>query len=211
MNPAANFVPNQRIRVPKCCLADYIVEDNRCRPLQLEDKSNTITEIDFIRTLQSFSDSNISAGILTPNVTPSCGLSTAYPLLLSTEKRALPKPLFKNDGNNSLVFALHYYVEQYWDFNATLRPFCLDLKLLRITDEIYYEPTVWYCTSPSHVSGHHPILLYISSAALVATFIIYFLIPASSNLTIIYYIRLQIIIGAFCINRRKVRHFTRWK
>jgi len=178
LTPSVESVTDRGLSIPKCCPSGHIVEGNRCQHLKLGDKVEKMTEKTLLRTLQNFSETNISAGILGPNVTLSCGLSTAYPLL-SAGKYVLATPSFKNDENNSLSFSLHYYVEQYWDFNVTLKPFCLDLELFRTIDEVYYEPTVWYCTSPSHVSGHYPILLYVSSAALVATFIIYFLIPAS--------------------------------
>jgi len=186
-----NLIPSvdsndQGLSVPRCCPTGYVVEGHQCQPLNLGDKANKISESVLLRALQSYSDMDldVSTGILAPNITLSCGLTTSYSLH-SANNLTLATPSFKMDENNSLVFALHYYVDQYWDFNVTLKLFCLDMQLFRTAGDVSYEPTVWFCPSPSHVSGHYPVLLYISSVALVATFIIYFFIPASGILNMI--------------------------
>ncbi len=167
------------LSVPKCCPAGHIVEGDQCQPLKLGGKVDiAISETALLEAIQTFSEVNVTTSILTPNANLSCGLVTPFPLL-SPDSYAFITPSFKDDGNGSISFAFHFYVAQYWDLNVTLKPFCLDLELFKTDEGVYYVPTVWYCASSTQVSGHYPILLYISSAALVATFIIYFFVPAS--------------------------------
>ena len=181
-----NADSSKAIGVPKCCPTGQLMENRTCQSFKLggDIKSDRLESI-ILRAFQQFSlVGNATSGVLVPNMSLPCGYGTSYPLVRMSQSRALARPLFRRsaaqqDGDGQVSFSLHYYVERYWDFNATVKHFCLDLEQFRTSGEVYYEPSVWYCLSPSHVSGHYPILLYISSAALVLTFVIYFIIPAT--------------------------------
>jgi hypothetical protein len=153
--------------------------DNSCQPLRLEEYSDADTIIS--RALNSHIQKNNNISItLMANTSISCQFIENIPLQSEHHK-----VLFESVGveNNSLSLLTHFYFENNWDFKVKHQPFCVDLALLRNEREVFYQPKAFYCASKSHrVSIHYPILLLISAAGLLATFIIYFIVPASGNI-----------------------------
>jgi hypothetical protein len=174
-----------KINMPKCCPSGSVMDerDNSCQPLRLEDESSDTDSI-ISRALNSHIQKNYNISItLMANTSISCPFIKNIPL--QPMYHSFGKLLFESVGeeNNSLSLLTHFYFENYWDLKVKHRPFCLDLALLRNEREVFYQPKAFYCTSKSHrVSIHYPILLLISAAGLLATFIIYFIVPASGNI-----------------------------
>jgi hypothetical protein len=175
-----------KVNMPKCCPSGSVMDerDNSCQPLRLEDESSDADSI-ISRALNSHIQKNYNiSSTLMANTSISCPFIKNIPL--QPMYHSFGKLLFESVGeeNNSLSLLTHFYFENYWDLKVKHRPFCLDLALLRNEREVFYQPKAFYCTSKSHrVSIHYPILLLISAAGLLATFIIYFIVPASGNIT----------------------------
>jgi hypothetical protein len=171
-----------KVNMPKCCPSGSVMDerDNSCQPLRLEDYSDAETIIS--RALNSHIQKNNNISItLMANTSISCQFIENIPLQSKHHK-----VLFESVGeeNNNLSLLTHFYFENNWDFKVNHQPFCVDMQLLRNEREVFYQPKAFYCASKSHrVSIHYPILLLISAAGLLATFIIYFIVPASGNIT----------------------------
>ena len=172
-----NYEIQEKIDIPKCCLPGYVVEGETCQPLMLHDSEFTITNAlnQYLREIY-----NISS-ILVPNTSLSCGYEKTLSLLPSPGSLAKLKFQFHAERNTSL--SIHIYKINDWDFEFQTRDFCVDFTRFHSNKEVSYYPEVFYCDPASSfsVSMHYPILLSISAAALLATFIIYFFVPASGN------------------------------
>lgn len=173
-----------KINAPKCCSSSEVVDGTTCQTLQLFDqtldaKSIVSNALNFY-LLDNF---NISSTLIS-NASLSCGFGTRHPMISNAINGSEGTVKFKPLGDgDKLSLSMHLYVENYWDFDVTLHSFCVDLALLRSVKEAAYQPQVFYCITSSHVSEHYPILLCISTAALLATFIIYFLVPTSGKMS----------------------------
>lgn len=176
----------KEINVPKCCASDSVVEQETCRPFrtieETLDAQSIVTNALNFYLLDSY---NFSSTLI-PNISISCGFGTRHPLIPTSAKNNEGIVTFKSvEESDQLSLVMHFFVENYWDFEIKLQSFCLDLEIVRSLKEVVYQPQVFYCIPQSQVSGHYPILLGISSAALLATFIIYFFVPTSGNSLII--------------------------
>ncbi len=67
--------------------------------------------------------------------------------------------------------------------NLSASDFCVDVEQVRTAREVSHHSVVRFCPpAKTHVSVHYPIMLYVSAAALVATFCIYYVVPAQGVL-----------------------------
>ena len=166
----------EEMEIPKCCLPGYVVEGETCQPLMIRD-SETIVANALNQYLREYY--NISS-ILISNASLSCGYGKSIFLLPMPE--SLIKLKFQLQAERNVSLSMHIYKSNDWDFELQLQNFCLDIHFFRNLGRVSSEPQVFYCAPPStSVSIHYPILLYISAASLLATFIIYFIVPASGN------------------------------
>lgn len=172
----------EKVDVPKCCTSGSVIVHETCQPIRTIDETLdaeliVANALNF-HLLNSF---NFSSTLI-PNVSLSCGFGKRYPFIPATGNSSEGMVKFRAfKKNDQLSILLHFFVENYWDFDVKLQSFCLDLELLRSLKETTYNPQIFYCVSHLNVSKHYPILLGISSAALLATFIIYFFVPTSGN------------------------------
>ena len=193
VSPAAEFSPavdpinfknltaidneiQEEMEIPKCCLPGYVVEGETCQPLMIRDSETKVANAlnQYLREYY-----NISS-ILISNASLSCGYGKSIFLLPMPE--SLIKLKFQLQAERNVSLSMHIYKSNDWDFELQLQNFCLDIHFFRNLGRVSSEPQVFYCAPPStSVSIHYPILLYISAASLLATFIIYFIVPASGN------------------------------
>ncbi|XP_057374652.1 uncharacterized protein LOC130695523 [Daphnia carinata] len=166
-----------RTKIPKCCPAGHIMidEEHTCQLLNLGNAELIISQALHNHVQQNY---NIS-GTLISNSSLSCQHRKA--IALKSNHNTFGQLIFESNTENELSLLTYFYIENYWDFKVKHQPFCLDLTLLRNEKEVFYQPQVFYCTSQSHVSIHYPILLCISAAGLLTTFIIYFIVPTSGS------------------------------
>ena len=168
------------LEMPKCCPHGYVIEEGTCQPQQpyLSDSERIISNALLFHLLVTH---NISS-FLVPNTSLSCGYGKAHSLLPPSSDE-IGKLKFKTEAERNVSVFLHFLKNKYWDFEKPLRTFCVDFTHFRSSKEYKYYPQVFYC-APSDilVSVHFPILLSISAAALLATFIIYFFVPASGEI-----------------------------
>ena len=182
---------SSKIITPKCCPSGYVMDeqDNTCQPLKMEDESSD-ADVIITRALSNYIQNyyNISS-IFTANSSIFCNFIKN--ISLKPTYQSFGKLLFESVGlenNFTALLLTHFYIENYWDLKVKHQPFCVDLALLRNEKEVFYQPQVFYCTSKSHVSIHYPILLLVSAAGLLATFLIYFFVPASGNIFLLLFI-----------------------
>lgn len=176
----AGNIEGNRTKTPKCCPSGHIMtnEEHTCQPLNLGN-----AELVIMQALNNHIQKNYNiSSTLVSNSSLSCRKTKA--ISLKTNHDTFGQLLFESTAESELSFVSHIYVENYWDFKVKHQPFCLDLTLVRTEKEVFYQPQVFYCTSQSRVSIHYPILLCISAVGLLATFVIYFIVPTSGkNLT----------------------------
>ena len=169
----------EEMEIPKCCLPGYVVEGETCQPLMIRD-SETIVANALNQYLREYY--NISS-ILISNASLSCGYGKSLFLLRGNWLNSnLSKLKFRLQAERDVSLSMHIYKRNDWDFGLQLQNFCLDITFFKNSRRVFSEPQVFYCAPPSiSVSIHYPILLSISAASLLATFIIYFIVPASGN------------------------------
>ena len=166
------------VKVPKCCPAGQILEDNKCKLFGSGEHAARI-EPNLLKSFRQLVPERINAtGVIVPNSSLACGFTNNYSMEVSY---AWVTPLFHLKEDNNISLSLKFDWENYWDLEVVLEPFCLEIKQYKTSGIVFNEAMVFYCTKPSHVSGHYPILLYVSVVALLTTFILYFLIPASGK------------------------------
>ena len=173
----------EEMEIPKCCLPGYVVEGGTCRPLMLRDSESTVANAlnQYFRKYY-----NISS-ILISNASLSCPYEKSPQslfLLPVSWVTSLPKLKFRLQAERNVSLSLHIYKRNDWDFESQLQNFCVDIEFFRNLEKVSNAPQVFYCAPQStfhSVSIHYPILLSISAASLLATFIIYFIVPASGN------------------------------
>ena len=169
------------VRVPKCCPSGFIVENNECKRYGSGEHAKGI-ESNLIKSFrQLFPESINTTSVMIPNSTLACGFTSNYTMEVS-DSWVNPRFQLKDD---KISLSLKFFWKNYWNLEIKLEPFCLELKQTKSLGEVLNEATIYYCTQPSHVSGHYPILLYVSVIALLTTFILYFLIPASGKNSLI--------------------------
>ena len=164
------------INAHKCCPSGHIMgEQDTCQPLKLREHSSDVDGI-ISQSLNNYflRIHKIVTNLIPNNLSSSCALTR-----FNETDSGLVK--FEGDAKNELSFSTHYHLENYWDFKIQPKPFCVDLVLFRDEKEVSYLPRIYFCTSQFHVLIHYPILLCISAAGLIVTFIIYFFVPTSGN------------------------------
>ena len=169
----------EEMEIPKCCLPGYVVEGETCQPLMIRDSETKVANAlnQYLREYY-----NISS-ILISNASLSCGYGKSLFLLRGNWLNSnLSKLKFRLQAERDVSLSMHIYKRNDWDFGLQLQNFCLDITFFKNSRRVFSEPQVFYCAPPSiSVSIHYPILLSISAASLLATFIIYFIVPASGN------------------------------
>lgn len=175
-----NSKEHEKFNVSKCCALDSVVVEGTCQPLTLiadtlNPESIATNALNFYM-LESY---NLSSS-LTPHVSFSCGFDLKYPLI-RTSANDSNRVVWSFEENGKLSLSRHVFFENYWDFNLELKTFCVDLEFFRNVEVAIYQPKIYFCLPHYQVSKQYPIILGVSSAALFATAIIYFLVPASGN------------------------------
>jgi hypothetical protein len=188
---------NSTLIIPKCCPSGHVMdEDYTCKPLLLwlrRPLNKTICDIP-TEPAKIVSDSisyefktfhKIFNVIFIPNKNlSSCKpgqLRVAIPLYT---KNTQLTPKFRKDSKNGLSVSFHTFVENYWDVKTpNIHPYCVDQLLSRQEQDVSYNSQVFHCTTIGSFKKFHPAILLVSTVALLATFVIYFFVPASGKST----------------------------
>ena len=164
----------------KCCPFGYILEQEECKSLNAEGEGY-LAETYISHALLQYLTNHAAQPILAPNKTLACGYSVFQPLVSSSAYNNFGKVNFGISTDSQMSLSMHFFKENYWDYYVNLQSYCVEVARVRTPRRVYHEPQVYYCNSMTEVSVYRPILLYISSAALLATFIIYFFVPVSGK------------------------------
>lgn len=177
----------KKYNVPKCCPSGSVIVEGACQPLGLIDEildaesivTNALSF--FLQRNYNISDNVMLLFNSSVSFENECGfdLRSSFQPTKANETESGKKTKFMFFAeNNRLLFSKHIYVENFGDFKQKL-PFCVDLQLSRNSTQAVYNEHIYNCLPNYRVSKHYPILLGISSAALLATFVIYFIVPTS--------------------------------
>jgi hypothetical protein len=196
--PESNYSNNEdqsdnstSITIPKCCPPGHVMsEEYTCQPLwwwPSEQYGDEFTEPAVIVSGSINSDftayhSNWSV-IFVPDPTfnGSCKPNQLQqPIPLFAENSQIT-PIFLNDSKGGVSLSLHTFIENYWDVKSQVHSFCVDQLLFKQEREVYYNPQVFHCLTIESFKSHRPVILLISTVGLLATFIIYLLVPASGK------------------------------
>jgi hypothetical protein len=182
------------VTIPKCCPPGHVMsEDYTCQPLwwwPIQEDGDELIESakivsDSINSYFKTFYQNWNV-ILNPNTTfdGSCRADQLQKAnLLSLDDNSTVTPIFRNDSKNELSFLLHTFTENYWDAESRIHPFCVDLLVIRMEQVVFYNPHAFHCITIEPAETYRPVILLVSSAGLLATFIIYLFVPASGNYT----------------------------
>ena len=171
-----------KINIPKCCsINSIVVDENSCEPFKSPSDVSLPVDLMVSQGLNYYLLSlyNISSSLI-PNTSLSCNFGHQYPLkiLNETDGTLLVSPI----GSNDLSVSFHYYIENLWDYQLEIiKPYCIDISLLRYQKSIEFLPQVFYCSTSKEVSLHLPIFFSLSTLGLIITIVIYFIVPTSGN------------------------------
>lgn len=169
-------------QVPKCCPRGFIIDGNTCKQLELKDQVPKLESI-LLRSVMEFSLNPGNAtlalahhhGAYFPCSYDQSQILNSAPSANASSHTAFPK--FRASGQLETTFYLNLYGEQNWDYDIKIPHYCVEMKYIHNQEGNNYEPHAFFCFAPSHISGHYPTLFYISSIALVFTFLMYILTP----------------------------------
>jgi hypothetical protein len=191
------------ITIPKCCPPGHVMgEEYTCQPLWWWPTERPWDEPiePAVVVSGSINDdlityhNNLSV-ILIPNVTlSSCKagqLQQPIPLFAQYSQII---PIFRNDPKHGVLVSFHTLVEYYWDVKSQIDSFCVDQLFFRQEQDVYYNAQVFHCITIETFKSHRPIILLISTAGLLATFVIYLFVPASGKLTYFLFFKLKLIV-----------------
>lgn len=188
----------KKINLTKCCPPDSVIVGQRCEPIKLDETLNA--EAIVMTALSTFLTERyniLSTLSYSPNVSTAmlnkCGIGSDTSDIQQqqiTQKsiNSTSSDVAENEWQTTIAFendqvSLHYYLENYWDYHEMLTS-CVDLQLNRNLTQAIYQDHVHHCETIRRVTDnapHYPVFQSISSAALFATFIIYFLVPTKRN------------------------------
>lgn len=170
------------IDVPKCCPKGQIIAEKGCQNFKLANQEAKMEAI-ILRGLRNH--------FLAPNKTLNLvanEFSLAYEVAKTVQleddlvsNASWITPVFETNIDGNISFLLHYYMENFWDYKISVNPFCLDMRIYKESQDVFYRPVVLYWTSSFQVPGYLVHLHFISAAALLLTIWIYCFVPASSK------------------------------
>jgi hypothetical protein len=176
--------------IPKCCPPGHVMsEEYICQPLWWWPNERRWDQL--IEPAKIVSDSihydfktyhnNLSV-ILIPDVTLNSCKAGQFQIAIPLFVQYSPIiPIFRNDPKHGVLVSIHTLVEYYWDVKSQIDSFCVDQLFFRQEQDVYYNAQVFYCITIESFNSHRPIILLISAAGLLATFVIYLFVPASGK------------------------------
>lgn len=172
----------KRTDFPKCCPPDSIVNDENqsCEQLKGDPMSETESIVQNALKYSLAAKFNFSA-TFNPNTSLRCGFKSHFVLrnFDDDEGNLLLEPV----GESDLTVSMHYYRKQVWNYKDKINPFCVDVGLVQNPESVHLVPRLFYCEKETKVKLPSTIMLIISSIGLIATIIIYFLVPISGIFT----------------------------
>lgn len=179
--------------VPKCCPAGQVMHELEhkfeCLPMwwwpsvEYWDEPNSDTDPAVIvskslsHDFQAFR--NISNTVFVPNTNlSSCKAGQLQQGFRISDHKSPITPLFRIDSKNQVSLTLHTFVDNYWDVESEIRPFCVDKLLVKEDESVFYVSSIFHCIVLLPFQSYRPVIFLISIVALLVTFAIYFFVPA---------------------------------
>ncbi|XP_046656019.1 uncharacterized protein LOC124349451 isoform X2 [Daphnia pulicaria] len=178
------------ITIPKCCPPGHVMgEEYTCQPLWWwpterpwdEPIEPAVVVSGSINDDLMTYHNNLSATLISNVTLSSCKagqLQQPIPLFAQYSQII---PIFRIDPKHGVLVSFHTLVEYYWDVKSKINSFCVDQLFFRQEQDVYYNAQVFHCITIETFKSHRPIILLVSTAGLLATFVIYLFVPASGS------------------------------
>ena len=177
-----------QLDVPKCCPSGQVWSQGGCKALQVDPRSIAKYEtvlVNAFRKQYTDPDVQVEVALIHDQQLLCDPQKTQQAFMNGIENDTWITPFF-NSADGNTTFKIQYLwtcPSSSWRMNLSIINFCVEMEQYRTSREVSFYPVVRYCPpANTEVSIHYPIMLHISTAALIATFWIYFIAPAQGNL-----------------------------
>ena len=176
-----------QLRLPKCCKAGELYVDDECQPYDYSNRVGVSGGLDYtlLQAVRNrFQDEEADVALdIDFYLSEPLGCEAKQVYLNDLTNDSFMVPLFQsNNATTATATAKIQYLwtcpTSLWKMNVSVPNFCVENEQDLVGNQTVYNQIVRYCPARSYVSVHYPVLLWTSSLALLATFTIYFYVPA---------------------------------